>query len=390
MSVTIRKVENKVDFKAFFEFPWKLYQGYEHWIPELPSMRHETLDRKKHAAWEYMEGDYFVAWRNSEPVGTIAAFVNHRHNETHAENTGFFGFFECINDQEVANALFSMAESYLREKGVEALRGPANFSSNELYGLLVDSFDKDPMMLMPYNPAYYVTLIENAGFEKAMDLLSWRANFSTAYENVYEKNGEDKRIVRTVRKNMQRRAITVRTLDTRNKKREFAALRDLYHQAWEKNWGFIPMTERELDGLVKNLGMLVMPEYTYFGYVKDELAGFMLLIPNFNQIFKHVDARPGIPEAWWLLKTLWHWKIRPKVDSLRVVLFGVKEEFRGLGVDAALNLALAEQMAKDRRNLAWAEASWILETNDNMNRLVERFGAEMHRRHRIYQKLLLK
>ena len=385
MQVTVRKVENKADFKAFFEYPWLHYENDPHWVPELPFMRRETLDKKKHGAWDYMDGDYFIAWRGEQIAGTIAAVVNQRHNEVHEENIGFFGFFECINDQSVADALLKTAEDYLREKGVDAMRGPANFTSNEPYGVLIEGFNLDPIIMMPYNPPYYVTLLESYGLEKAMDLYSWRADFGNAAKNLYQEDGSPTKLAKLVRRNNERRKLSVRTLDKKNKRRDFEIIRDLYHSAWEHNWGFVPMTERELDELIENLSFLVMPEYVFFGMVDGKIAGFMLLIPNFNEVFKAVNAHPRLPTPWWLLKTLWHWKIRPKITSLRVILMGVKPEFRKLGVDAALNLALAEQMVKEEW-IEWAEGSWVLETNANTNSLLERFAGDLHRKHRIYQK----
>ena len=319
--ITVRKVEDKADFKAFFEFPWKLYKDYPYWIADLPSMRRDMLNKKKHAAWEYMEGDYFVAWQNGEAVGTIAAFVNHRHNEYHKENVGFFGCFECIDNQEIANALFRAAEEQLKTFGVDAIRGPASFTVNEYFGLLGNGFDDYPTVLMPYNPEYYIRLIESFGFQKAMKLLSWRLPFEDARPMLYEADGVTKtRIHQLVEKNSKRRDITVRPINMRDKKNEFKRLKDLYNVAWEKNWGFVPLNQRELDELERDLGLLLLPKYTLFASVKGELAGFMLLIPDMNQVMRRVRANPRVSEIWWLLKALWHFKIRPKATNLRIIL----------------------------------------------------------------------
>lgn len=386
MSRTIvRKVENKADFETFFKFPWLLYKDDPNWVAELPSLRRITLDKKKHAAWEYLEGDYFVAFQNDQPVGTIAAFVSHRHNEVHNENVGFFGFFECINDQEAANALFETAKTHLRGMKVDAIRGPASFTANEVYGLLIEGFDEPPMILMPYNPAYYIQLIENAGFEKVMDLYAWiarKSDYAANHEHIIPD-----RLLRVTRKNMERRGITLRTFNMKNKAADFKLLRQLYNEAWEHNWGFVPMTERELDNLVRDLGQLLDPEYALLAYVNGEPAGFLLAVPDFNQVLKHVGARPGVPEIWWLLKTLWHWKIRPKATAMRSPLMGVKEEYRTLGVDAALLLETAEKTLKSQRYDA-IEGSWVLEINQPTNQLATKMGLDLYRRYRLYQKAL--
>ena len=385
MKVVVRLVASKADQRSFFEFPWKLYEDDPHWIPQLPSMRRDTLDKKKHPAWEYMTGEYFVAYHNGETVGTIAAFVNHRHNKFHDEHIGFFGFFECIDDQSVANALLNAASDYLNEMNVTAIRGPANFTSNEMYGLLVDSFDKDPMVLMPYNPEYYIRLLENHGYQKKMDLYSWEFEYEQMPQTMLESDGStEKNVLRVVRRNMKRRNIWTRNFDMRDKSRDFKLLAKLYEIGWANNWGFVPLTDRELDDFIQNLGYLLLPKYTWFGYVGDEPAGFLLLIPNFNQVLKHVRPRPGIPNLWWLMQILWHWKVRPKIDSLRVVLLGVRADYRNLGVEAAMTLRLGEMMLSDNRN-RWAEGGWVLETNDNMNRLLEHVGGRVHRTHRVYE-----
>ncbi|NJL95262.1 MAG: GNAT family N-acetyltransferase [Anaerolineae bacterium] len=386
--IQVRRVETPADQRVFFEFPWGHYQDDPHWVPELPSIRRETLDRRKNPAWEYLTGDYYVAWRDGQPVGTIAAFVNHHHNRVYNENIGFFGFFEAVNDPAVARALLQTAEQALRGHGVEAIQGPASFTSNEAYGVLVKGFDAPPMVLMPYNPPYYADLLEGQGFAKVMDLLSWRVDMSNAQRMMYEADGvTESRLVRAIRRNMERRDLTVRTINMQDKRAEFQRLRDLYNVAWDKNWGFLPMTDRELDAIVRTLGLLLMPQYTFFGLVRGELAGFLLVIPNLSEVMQVVRPRPGVPEIWWLLKTAWHFKIRPKVNSVRGILMGVKEEYRGLGVDAALHLRLAEAMLAEGR-YAWGEAGWVLETNEETNRLTAHFGGVDHRHHRLYRKTL--
>lgn len=389
MSITVHKVETPQQHEAFVRLPWELYKDNPYWVAELPSMRRETLSREKHPAWDYLEGDYFLATRGEQIVGQIAAFVNKRHNEYHNENIGFFGFFECIEDAEVAAALFKTAKDYLRGKGVDAIRGPASFSSNELYGLLIDNFDTIPTTLMPYNPPYYQKFLEDAGFAKAKDLHSWRAEFSYAPEMFYEEDGQtERRIVKATRRNIKRRNITVRTLDTRHKRRDFEMMRDIYHDGWETNWGFVPMTNRELDALIDTLGFLVLPRYCFFASVDGDPAGFMILIPNFNQVLHAVKPKPGVPEAWWYAKAAWHWKIRSKIDNLRVPLMGVKKQYHGLGVTPSMFLALGEQMLAEKQPLQWVEPGWVLEDNRDTNEVLKHFNCHIFRTHRIYEKSL--
>jgi GNAT superfamily N-acetyltransferase len=386
--IQVRPVQTPAEHEAFVRFPWLLYRDHPHWVPDLPSLRRDTLNKQKHAAWEYLEGDYFLAWDGNLPVGQIAAFINHRHNDYHQENIGFFGFFECQNDQRIANALFAAAEDYLRAKGVSAIRGPANFSTNETCGFLLEGFDQDPMVLMPYTPEYYLRLAEGAGYEKAMDLYSWKGTHQTVHGDMYDEHGAERKVVSVVKRNMERRHIHTRTIDMQHKQREFRILRSIYDKAWEKNWGFVPMTDRELDNLVRDLGFLLMPDYTFFAYVGDDPAGFMLLVPNFNEVLKQVMPHPGRPAAYWLPQVLWHWKARPKITSARGALMGVKEQYRAIGVDAALFLALGQQFLRDPQGLEWMEAGWTLEINEPVNRLLGNFGTHRHRSHRLYQKTL--
>jgi hypothetical protein len=388
MSLIVRPVQSRADFEAFYAFPWRLYHDYPHWVPELPHIRRDTLNRQKSAAWEYLQGEYFVAWREGQPVGTLAAFVNPRHNSIHQENIGFFGCYETIADRAVSDALLQAGEDYLRGQGVTAMRGPANFTSNESYGLLVENFEKTPTILMPYNPPYYADYLEAFGFQKAMDLYSWHFEQATVRQNVLESDGRTPtRKVRATQRAIERAGIQVRTFNMRDKQAEFARIRQLYSAAWERNWGFVPLTDRELDELVANLSFLLDPRYTYLATIGGEDVGFMMIIPNFNQVFQAVRPRAYSFLPLVLAKTFWHWKIRPKITSMRIILMGVKAGFRQRGVDAAMCLRLAETFLADTHNQA-VEASWVLETNHDLNRLMENFGGYVDCKHRLYQKEL--
>src|SRR6185369_10729032 len=247
-AVTVRKVENAADFKAFFEFPWTIYKNDPNWVPPLLSMRRDQLDKHKNPSWEYMEGDYFAAWRGDKIVGTIAAYINHRHNEFHKEHIGWFGAFEVFDDQEAATALLNTATEWVKAKGYDAIRGPQTFTTHEDVGVLVDGFTR-PVLLMPYNMPYYKTLIEGAGFIKSMDVFSFELSRQGAAEHA---TGE--RLERLTKAVMKRNKITVRPIDSKRLKEEFNLFKEIYNAAWDKNWGFTPMTPKELDGMVTSLG----------------------------------------------------------------------------------------------------------------------------------------
>lgn len=380
MSVEVRKVASKAEFKVFFEFPWHHYQNEPHWIPELPSMRRSLISKEKGAAWEYLIGDHFVAYQDGQPVGVISAFVNPLHNEFHQENIGFFGFFECINDQHVANALFGAACDFLREQGVDAIRGPVNPTMHETNGILVKGFEYDPMVLMPYNYAYYNDLFCAAGFEKAMNLTAWKLDLVGMRETDY-----GKRLKKLAERAQRSRNLTFRKMRTFQKGKDLTLLKEMYNIFWQDNWGFVPMTGREKDEMVENLGLLVGRDDLILAYSEDELVGFVLLAPNFAEALKHVQARPGRPELWWLLKVLWHWKVRSKISSVRLTLVGIKQEYRNAGVisvilDAALD-AVAEKYT-------WTECSWLLETNPEALKMLQHAGFTDYKHYRIYQKSL--
>lgn len=380
MSVTVRKVESKADFKAFFEFPWTIYKDDPNWVPPLLSMRHELLDKEKSPAWQYMEGDYFAAWRGDRIVGTIVALINHRHNEFHNERVGWFGMFDCEDNQETADALLNTAAEWVKAKGYPTLRGPQSFTTHEETGLLVDGFTR-PVILMPYNPPYYQKLIEAAGFQKSMDLYSFYMSRQMATEK-----GLTERLERLTTAIMKRQNITVRQVDPKNLKRDFALFKDIYNDAWDKNWGFVPMTEVELDAMIKSLGQFFDARLAFFAYVDGQPAGFVLPVPDFNQVLAKAYPRPGVPEIVSLLKALWYWKVRPIIKWVRNPLFGVKAEYRKKGVDAVL-LYYAMRAILDN-GFDHSDSGWILEINTPIVNVLKNFGCEIYKTHRFYERAL--
>lgn len=378
--VAVRPVESRQDFRAFFEFPWTLYRDDPHWVPPLLSMRRDLLDKRKNPAWaEYMEGEYFAAWRGDQIVGTIVAFINHRHNQFHQEHIGWFGMFEVYDDQEAASALLDTAADWVRARGYDAIRGPQTFTTHEDCGILVDGFVR-PVLLMPYNFPYYGRLVEGAGFVKAQDLYSFYLSRQGALEH---KTGD--RLARLTQAVMKRNKITVRQIDRRNLKAEFQLFKDIYNAAWDRNWGFVPMTPRELDALVHSLGQFFDPDLAFFAEVDGDPAGFILAIPDFNQVLHRVYPRPGVPEWWSLLRALWYWKVRPVIDTARIPLMGVKEPYRKTGVAAVLYYYVLEALMSTR-HIMHSDSGWILESNENMVSIALSFGSTIYKTHRIYEK----
>lgn len=385
-SVTVRKAKSQAGLNTFLRFPWQHYKDDPHWVPPLVGMQRAKLDKRKNPAWEYMEGDYFIAWRGDQPVGTIAAFINHRHNEFHHENIGFFGFFECIDDQAVADALLGTAADTVRALGCDAIRGPANFSTNDECGVLIKGFDDPPVILMPYNYRYYQRLLANApGYAKVMDVISYNVTLTQ-----WQASPKLEQTMRVTRRNNERRGITVRTIDARNLKRDLALFKAIYNQAWDENWGFVPLSDKELDALVRDLGAYLEPRLAIFAAVHGEPAAFLLAFPDLNQPLKAAYPRPGKPSLITLAQVFWHWKIRSKVRRIRVALFGVKEQFRGTGVEAAMFVELFEQARQISAETGWyyADCGWVLETNETMKRLVTAYGGDDYKHYRFYERQL--
>jgi len=380
----IRPVRTPADKKAFVELPWKIYQDDPHWVPPLLSMAYEAIDTQQHPFYEFARLALFNAWRGHELVGRVAAIDNPRHNETHDDEVGFFGFFESVNDPDVARALFDAAGDWLRAHGKDAIRGPANPSVNAEYGLLVDGFDTPPMVMMTHNWPYYVDLVEGAGFEKAMDLWAWyvpTAQYGPQGEHIPEKLPRVAKVVR------QRYGYSVRKVNVKDWDNEIARIEAVYRQAWEKNWGAVAVTDHEFQHLAAELKQIADLDLVFI--VEDpegEVVGMSVSLANVNQALLKAYPRPGVPEFWTLLKLLWHWKVRSCIDGVRVTLMGVLEPYRGRGIDALM--MYESTMEALRKGYTWAEMSWILESNDMMNRGIQMMGAEVYKTYRIYQKPL--
>jgi GNAT superfamily N-acetyltransferase len=381
VSVAVRRVETKQDFNAFFSFVWTLYKDDPNWTPVLLSMRRETLDRDKNPAWEYLEGDYFVAWRGEQAVGTIAAFVNKRHNDYHHEHIAWFGFFETENNPQTAEALLQTAVEWAKTRGYSALRGPQSFTTHEECGLLIDGF-APPVMLMPYNPPYYQTLIEGvAGFEKIMDTYSY--TLSAKDDQLDER--QQTRVKRVLERVKRQHNVTLRIGSRKTAKQDFQIFKRLYNEAWEKNWGFTPMTERELDALIDSLSMFYDPKLACFVEVDGEAVGFTLGVPDFNQVLSRAYAKPSIPEVFTLIKALWHWKIRPKINNLRVPLMGITEPYRNKGLDIVMYDYMYNMLVSPETPYEHMDCGWVLEINQPLISIIEQIGMHQHRTYRFYQ-----
>lgn len=373
--LTIHECRTAAERRAFVTFPWRVYRGDPFWVPPLISERMAFFDPQRNPFHRHAEVALFMARRDGEPVGTSAVLVNHQHNAFHGERVAFFGAFEVLPDREAAHALLATARDWARGRGMEALRGPATFSTNEECGLLIEGFGDPPRILMPYNPPYYRDFIESFGFHKAKDLY--------AYELTVEVFNWPEKLVRVVEKLKGRARFRVRQADIRRFREELDRIKRVYNSAWERNWGFVPLTDAEIEHMAAQLIRFVDPDLVFIAEADGEPIGFSLTLPDLNQALRRAYPRPGVPEWWTLLKLLYYWKVHRVITTIRVFAMGVVESWRAHGVSALFYYETARAaLPKGYRR---AEMSWILEDNIMMNRDIQALGGRIYKIYRIYE-----
>ncbi|HPR18306.1 MAG TPA: GNAT family N-acetyltransferase [Candidatus Cloacimonadota bacterium] len=370
--ITIKPVTNKKELRQFIMLPFSLYKNDPNWVAPLISEQKKFFDPACNPYYEHSEVQLFLAEKDGKIVGRISAQTNTQHNKFHEDKAGFFGFFECIDDQEVADKLIAAAYEWNKAKGKDMLRGPLNFSTNDECGLLVDGFDTPPFIMMTHNLPYYKKLLENAGLHKSMDLLAYLIP-----------NNPPEKLNRIVEKLQQRGRFTVRPLRRKRKelRQDLELVFTIYSQAWERNWGFVPMTEKEFFHLIDTMIVFVRPEFFYLAFVEDQPAGFYCALPDYNQIIQKMKGRM-LPFG------IFHFLFgRNKITAMRVITMGVIKEFQGRGIDTVF-YTKSFQVAHEHKQLQIknAEMSWILETNTMMNRIATNLGGHVHKTYRILDK----
>lgn len=369
MGIEIRQISDK-ELNAFVQFPFDLYKDNPYWVGELKGDTKKLL-RADNAFWKQSSRALFMAYKDGKPAGRIAAVVNGAHNAYHHENIGFFGFFDCVDDEAVSASLFAAAETWLRCQGVSAVRGPANPSSNHVYGLLMDHFDSMPAIMMPYNFPYYSKLIEKAGFEKVKDLLAFHRTKDDKFSE---------RFMRVCARCERAQGIKLRRLDLKNLAKEAEIIREIYNKAWAENWGFVPLSKQEMADMVDELKLVVRPEGTCVLEVDGVPAGFYIAIPNMNHALKELKGSLANPLR--VVKALRAWR---KIKDARLIMLGVAPEFRKRGIDLILIKHIITHGVA-----VWneAELSWVLEDNDGIIRGILECGCRQSKRYRLYQKKL--
>jgi GNAT superfamily N-acetyltransferase len=369
MPVTIHAVATAADKKQFIRFPWTIYRNDPHWVPPLLMERQDFLNPAKNPFFAHADVQLFLARdAGGRVVGRIAAIVNHNHVAKHGEKTGFFGLFECVDDQAAARALFDAAAGFLRSKGMAVMRGPENISVNDDLGLLVKGFDSPPFVMMPHNPPYYERLVEGYGFTKAMDLYAYLGDNSSPTPPARLERGAS-----IIRKRYQ---FTIRPLDMKRFPEEVVRIKKIYNEAWEDNWNAIPMNDEEFAHLAKDLKMVVDPEMCLIAEIGDQTVGWLLGLPDLNQALIHMNGRL-LPFG--LFKLLWY---KRRVNRVRVLTLGVLPQYRHMGISTAL--IYESHKRGHERGYYSGELSWILETNASMNNALINAGFVVHKTYRLY------
>ena len=359
------------DVSRFLKLAYSIYGNDPNWVAPL------LMDVKKvfsdaNPLFQHAEMQLWIARRDGRDVGRIAGIIDRNHNEFHGERTAFFGFFESINDSAITARLFETVSAWAREKGMSRILGPMNPTTNDECGLLVDGFDTPPVLMMTYNPRYYAPLIEGAGCTKAKDLLAF--GFDIA-------NGPKDRFARFMEKFRKREPdIAITPILKENLVAQLVRVKAVYNQAWEKNWGFVPMTDAEIDFIAARLKPLLTEGLAFVAVTPQEPVGFLLAMPDFNEAFQPLKGRLFSPGLFRALPYFLGWKT-PRY--LRCLTLGVTAKYRGRGIEAAM---LAEALtASLRLGFQRGEASWILEDNIAVQRVINLFGGKVYKTYRVYE-----
>jgi hypothetical protein len=370
MALSICEVVTAREKDRFIKLPWQIYKHDANWVPPLLIERKAFLDPNKNPFFKNAQVKLFMAYNEKgKPLGRIAGIISENHLKTHNDGAGFFGLFECVNDQQTANLLFGEVASFLRAQGMRIMRGPMSMNINDEVGLLISGFDTPPVIMMSYNPPYYETLTETFGFKKEID---WYA---------YYRDDREGKVPERLRKGMElakkRYKFSIRPINMKRFDEEVEKFHEVYTRAWEKNWGAVAFTKEEFYYLAKDLKMIVFPELTLLAEAEGKIIGVSLALPDINQILKRIKNGRLLPFG--IIKLLWY---KRKIDMIRLIIMGVIKEYRNMGVDICLIHDTYCNALK--LGICRCEMSLILETNSLMNNGLTKMGAKVYKTYRIY------
>ncbi len=381
MSIEILAINDadKAQIAAFLDVPYRLYRDNPSWHPPLRFERKQQLSKLQNPHAAHLIRQLFIARRGGEVVGRIAAFLNPQHRRLYQDNAGHFGYFDCIADMDVGQALLGYGENWLREKGVQKIFGPSNHSVNEESGLLIDGFDHPNVLMMPFGRADYAAMIEKAGFVKAIDLLAFQANLVSNFTR-----GPFMRRFRKIVD--QDEGITFRTLDQSNFTQEVELAMNIFNDAWSENWGFIPLTDEQIAHSAKALKPIIFPQGYRLAMIDGEPAAFVWMLPNVNEALRDLDGRL-FPFGW--AKLIARLKLK-HIKTARIPLMGLVKEHQNTKRGLAALCRICEDVfeAGKRQGFETCELSWILENNTGMTTICKLASADLYKTYRMYEKVL--
>lgn len=374
MSLEIRAVASHRELREFIELPYRLHSSSPQWIPPLRIERRFFLSRKHNPFFKHGDARYFLAWRDGRVVGRISAQYNEAYDRRHPdERTGMFGFLELEDDPEALRRLLAAAAGWLKARGRTRMLGPMDFTMNDESGVLIEGFEREPMIRQPWHPPYYQRLCEDAGLEKAMDLLMWELHISD--------RSKIRPILFTLAEEAEsKHGVKLRRMSRRTLRADMDRFAEVYNSAWADNWDFVPYSKEDLDAYAREMQLVFDRDWFMFSEKDGETVAVAITIPDINQVLKRMDGRL-LPFGW-----IHYLRRGTIIDRVRVGFLGVKPQFQHTGV--AAQLYIEHFNVADRTNRKRGEMGWILETNTAMNRGMEAMGGRIVKRFRVYERPL--
>jgi GNAT superfamily N-acetyltransferase len=373
MHPDVRPVKGLHDLREFVALPFRLHAGGTPWVPPLKLERYLFLSRRLNPYFSHGEAEYFLARRDGRVVGRITAQVDHAFNEFHQARWGMFGFLEFEEDQEVLTALLDAATRWASARGCDRLVGPMDFRLNDESGIMIEGFDREPVIRQSWHPPYYQQHCEAAGLTKAMDLLSY-------FVDVHDRDQVLPILPEVAERARTTYGVTVRKMTRRGLRRDFDEFAKVYNAAWSRNWGFVPYSKKDLDDYAHSMQLVYSRDWFMVAEADGETVAVAISIPDINQVLKRMKGRL-LPLGWW------HYLGRDRLmDHVRVGFLGVLPEHQHTGAAALLYMEHYDMAEKTRQK--WGECGFILESNRNMNRGLEAMGGQVVKRHRVYERML--
>ena len=372
MNVQIIKVKSKKDLDRFIKFPLELYMNDRNFVFEPVTLQKDFLSHKN-SFFEHSFADYYIALSEGRTVGRVAAINNTVHNKTYNERTGFFGFFESIENYEVTKLLLDEVVKIHRHNGFNQITGPTNLTTNDSCGLLISGYDMPPVIMMPYNKPYYNDFLERYGFVKDMDLSS----YLMIGKNILATEAQ-KILIKKISKSTEELGITYRNISYKKLDKEVRQFREVYNLSNKNNWGFIPLSENEFYKTAKQFSEFAPESLMLFAEKGDKLIGYAVALPDLNQAFSHIKSGKLFPFGF--IKFLYY---KRRITNGRVLILGVLDEYRNKGVDVLLYQKIRDNLVS--LGIYKAEACYVMESNYRMNRIMEKIGGVKIKKYRIYK-----